>query len=305
MPFDITILGSNSAIPAHGRHPSAQVIHHKNDYFLVDCGEGTQMRMSTFGIKRMRIEHIFISHLHGDHFFGLIGLITTYNLLKRIDDLHIYSHADLEKIIEQQLLLSQTKLVFKIHYHVIKLNSSEVIFENDNLTVSTFPLNHRIPCSAFIFKEKAGVRKILKAEIDKHNIDNKHLQAIKSGMDYVTNDGLKIPNNQLTVAGPAPRTYAYVSDTTPLAEIIPIVRQSDLLYHEATFRMIDTTRAAETYHSTTVQAATIAQQADVKKLLIGHFSAKHKSTDLPMLLQEAQAIFSPTFLAEEGVCFEI
>lgn len=306
MTFSVTILGSNSAIPVHGRHPSAQVINIHDQLFLVDCGEGTQMRMNEFKIRRSRIHQVFISHLHGDHYFGLIGLINSYHLLKRHEPLHIYAPAGMKEIIDVQLKLSGTVLVYELFFHLIDASSSRLIFENDIAEVFTIPMNHRIECCGFLFHEKKGLRKLIPEKVQQHAIPQAYYHTLKEGNDYITQDGnppQRIKNEVLTLPPHPSRAYACCSDTLFNDKIIPIVQGADLLYHEATFMNDSASRAAITFHSTTLQAAEIAKKADVKKLLIGHFSAKYEI--LQPVLEEAQQIFKETMLAEEGKTFSI
>ncbi len=304
MQMEVIVLGSSSATPAHGRHPSSQVFHLNNDYYLIDCGEGTQMQMQAYEIKRNRINHIFISHLHGDHFFGLIGLLTSYNLMKRQADLTIYAPADLREMILVQLKLTDCELSYALNFKPIQMEHA-IIFENQELTVETIPLNHRIACVGFVFREKPGERKIIKSQIDKYQIPISELPGIKKGNSFVTDRGIEISNELLTTAPKPCRSYAYISDTSYLPEIAPLLNGVDLLYHEATFGNANLQRAIETYHSTATQAALIAQAANVNELMIGHFSAKYKNEDLPELLEEAKAIFPNTKLAIEGTVVEI
>jgi len=297
MTFEVTILGSNSALPAHGRHPTSQVINHHEKHFLVDCGEGTQMRLSDLKIKRSKIEHIFISHLHGDHYYGLIGLITSYHLLQRQTPLHIFAPAGLKEILDTNFRYSQTHLVFDLVFHEVDCSKSVTIYENDELSVSTIPMNHRIPCCGFLFQEKKHLRKIIPEKLEQYRIPVSAIAGIKQGADFIS-DETKISNAELTLPPPLSRSYAFCSDTLFNQKIIPIVQGCDLLYHEATFMDEAGDRATQTFHSTTLQAGAIAQKAGVKKLLIGHFSAKY--TNLEQMVEEARTIFPKTELAIEG-----
>jgi ribonuclease Z len=303
MTFSVTILGSNSAIPVHGRHPSAQVINIHDQLFLVDCGEGTQMRMNEFKIRRSRIHQIFISHLHGDHYFGLIGLINSYHLLKRQEPLHIYAPAGMQEIIEVQLKNSRTEIAYELLFHTIDASTNKKIFENDIVEVYTIPMNHRIECCGFFFREKKGLRKLLPEKLQQHEIPQAYYNALKQGDDYIKKDGSIIKNDELTLAPQPSHTYACCSDTLFNEQIIPIISGADLLYHETTFMNDSAARAVITFHSTTLQAAEIAKKANVKKLLIGHFSAKYES--LQPVLEEAQQVFKETVLAEEGKTFSV
>lgn len=303
MTFSVTILGSSAATFTSNRNPSAQILNIHEHLFLIDCAEGTQIQLKKYHIKFNRINHIFISHLHGDHFFGLIGLIFTFHLLGRKNKLHIYADPKLKEIIDIQLKASNTKLVYPLIFHAINHNISEIIFEDDILTVKTFPLEHHIPTSGFLFKEKQGKRNIRKEILALEKIPYKEFDKIKNGADYINNDGKIYKNEDITLNPPKPRSYAYCSDTKYFEPIIPHIAKADLLYHEATFMKDKAANAAEKFHSTTTDAATIAKKAKVKKLLIGHFSARYD--DLKPMLEEAKTIFPNTYLAEEGKTFDI
>jgi ribonuclease Z len=303
MEFKITILGSNSAIPTLKRNPTAQLINHNQKIFLIDCGEGTQMQLRRYRLKLQRISRIFISHLHGDHYFGLIGLISTMHLLGRNDELHVYAPEPLENILKIQLEASQTELNYPFHFHTIDPDANEVIYENEKLTVSTIPMNHRIPTCGFLFREKQGNRKLLKEKISELNIPVEKLLPIKKGEDFLDEEGNLHKNEMLTAEPCRARTYAYCSDTKYHEPIIPIVKDVDLLYHEATFLHDRADGAAEKYHSTAIEAATIAKKAGVKKLMIGHFSNRYENAD--ELLEEARSVFENTFLAAEGKAFDL
>jgi ribonuclease Z len=303
MEFKITILGSNSAIPTLKRNPTAQIINHNQKIFLIDCGEGTQMQLRRYHLKLQRISQIFISHLHGDHYFGLIGLISTMHLLGRNDELHVYGPEQLEDILKIQLEASQTELNYPFHFHSIDPAVNEVIFENEKLTVSTIPMNHRVPTCGFLFREKPGNRKLIKEQINELKIPVEHLMKIKKGEDFVDENGFVHKNDSLTSEPYPVRSYAYCSDTKYHEPVIPIVSNVDLLYHEATFLHDRADAAAEKYHSTAVEAATIAKKARVKKLMIGHFSNRYENAE--ELLEEARSVFENTFLATEGKAFEL
>lgn len=303
MNFDLTILGNNSAIPAYDRHPTAQLLNVNEKLYLIDCGEGTQIRFNDLKIKRSKINHIFISHLHGDHFFGLFGLINSYHLLNRDKTLHLYGPANLIIMIEDQLKYSGTTLKYELVFHPIDFNGSNLIMENDDITVETIMMKHRIPCTGFLFKEKPVGRKIIPEKLDEYKIDYSSIEDIKNGKDYKDADGKIIPNSELTNDPLPPRSYAYCSDTAYNEEIIPLIKGVDLLYHESTFEKSLESKAIDTYHSTTVQAATLAKKAEVKQLIIGHFSAKYK--ELEPLLKEAKMVFKNTTLAEEGITFSV
>ncbi len=304
MKFELTILGSNSALPTSKRFPTAQVLNVLERFFLIDCGEGTQIQLKKFRVPMSRINHIFISHLHGDHFFGLIGLISTFSLQGRTNELHIYAHSKLEKIIRFQLETLESKLSYKLVFHNIFGKEVQTLFEDEALTVESFPLRHGvIPCAGFLFKERERPRHLKKDMLDFYQIPIKARHGIKMGADYLTDQGVLIPNIKLTIEASKPRSYAFCTDTAYFPRIVPIINKVDLLYHEATFLKDDAKRAKSTYHSTAEQAAKIAEEAKVGKLLIGHFSARFH--DLSGHLSEAQEVFSNTSLAEDGCVFEI
>lgn len=303
MGFSVTILGSNSAIPSNGRHPTAQVLSIKDHLILIDCGEGTQLRLAHFEIKIHKIEQIFISHLHGDHFLGLVGLITSYNLSQRQKPLTVFGPKGLEEIVHLQLKYSDTTLRYDLKFVEVVPENGKVIFSNDLYEVTTVKLNHRIPCSGFIFKEKNTDRKILKEALAEYKIPVEVIPALKKGTDLTMPDGTIIPNHIVTADPPRERSYAFCTDTSYLEEIIPFIKGVDLLYHEATFTSDLHERAKETFHTTAKEAGIIAQKAEVKKLVVGHFSGRYRELD--MLLKEAKSQFSNTELAIEGACFEV
>ena len=295
MNFELRILGSNSATPAHGRHLSAQVLTIGTDVFLIDCGEGTQFQMLKYKVKRQKIKHIFISHLHGDHIFGLIGLLMTYDLTGRTKPLHLYSPAGLQAIIEIQL---NDAPKFPLHFHVTDPSVSTVLFENSRVEVTSIPLVHRAPCHGFLFTEKQQTANILKEKIAAYQIPYQAIGAIKAGANYTLKDGRVIPHEALTQAPAAVRKFAYCSDTMYTEAILPLIKGVDLLYHEATFMHDLLPLAEKTMHSTAEQAATIAKKAKAKQLILGHFSSRYY--DLNPLLEEAKAIFEATTVVEEG-----
>ncbi len=303
MVFSVTILGSNSAIPTIKRNPTSQLVNHNERFFMIDCAEGTQLQLRKNRIKIQRINHIFISHLHGDHFFGLIGLISTMHLLGRKKELHIYAPPPLEEIIDIQLKASQTELVYPLLFHPINPDLVDVIYEDERLTISTIPLDHRIPTCGFLFKEKKGKRKLKKEVISSLNIPVKEFANLKNGADFVDSNGAVMKNNKLTDDPYPVRSYAYCSDTGYNENIIPIIKKADLLYHEATFTQDKVEVAREKYHSTAVDAATIAKKAKVKNLIIGHFSTRYESSE--QLLEEAMAVFKQTIAASDGKTIHI
>jgi ribonuclease Z len=303
MIFEVSILGSSSATPIYQRHPTAQVLNIHERFFLVDCGEGTLIQLNRYKIKFHRINHIFISHLHGDHYLGVLGLLSTMHLQGRTIPMHLYCPPPLKEIIEIQLKYSETVLRFPIIYHLTDNKKSEVIFDDEDLEISTIILNHRIPCTGFLFKEKKRNRKLVKEQLQRYNVPVSVYQQLKNGQDYITEEGKVIANSILTVEPRKPRSYAFCSDTSYTETILPFVKEVDLLYHEATFLSDKEERAKETFHSTAAQAATIAKKANVARLIIGHFSARYKN--LYPLLDEAKEVFPDTTLAMEGDVFSI
>lgn len=304
MGFSVTIIGSNSAIPAHGRHPSAQLVTVQDKSYLIDCGEGTQMRMQELNIRQSRINHIFISHLHGDHYFGLIGLISSFHLLKRNKPLHIYAPKELLPIINCQLEAGQTNLSYELVFHPLNPVGSERIFENEDITVDTIVLKHRIDCLGFLMKEKERERKIIKEKLEEFHIPFDLVPDLKKGMDVTDSEtGKIISNSTLTTDPLRARSYAYCSDTAYNEDMLEQIEGVDLVYHDCTFADESRQRAADTFHSTTKQAALIAKKANAKQLLIGHFSSKYEN--LQGLLTEAKEIFPDTLLAIEGRVVEI
>jgi ribonuclease Z len=299
MVFSVTVLGSSSALPTSNRYLTAHVLNVDERFFLVDCGEGTQFQLRKYKARLSRLNHIFITHLHGDHMFGLPGLISTFNLLGRKQELHLYAHTDLEKILTQFLSHFFTHLDFKIVFHTLNQSTKEIIYEDSRMTVESFPLKHRIPTCGFLFREKPRLKNIRKEMIDYHKIPVREIINIKKGDDFITAEGLMIPNSSLTFEQEPTRSYAFCSDTAYFEDILPILQNVDLLYHEATFSDEDTERATETLHSTASQAATIAKLSNAKKLMIGHFSARYK--DIAPLVQQASKIFPDTQAATEGL----
>lgn len=299
--FGITILGNNSALPAFDRHPTAQIVTLNDHLFLIDCGEGTQMQISRYKIKRSKINHIFISHLHGDHYFGLIGLLTSMSLLGREHDLHLFAPKGLDEIIALQLQVAATKLSFKLHFNVLEKEGT--IVTHHKYQVDCFSTKHRIECWGFIIKEKKAPRKIDKEKVLQHEIPTAYYDSLKMGNDYQTKNGIVIKNELVTIANSPSKSYAFCADTIFDETLINKVKNVDILYHETTYLKNLHERAALRFHSTTEQAATIALKANVKQLLIGHFSSKYETIDV--FLNEAQAIFANTALAVEGVSFRV
>lgn len=304
MTFEVTILGSSSATPAYNRNPSAQLLNINEKHYLIDCGEATQNQLNRFKLRSSRINHIFITHLHGDHYLGLVGLISSMHLAGRTADLYIFSPEGLQEIVELQLKTSQTQLRFPLHFQVLDAEKSARIFENEEITVDTIILNHRIPCTGFLFKEKKRPRKINKAALEQYEIGSEHIPLLKLGNDYTDpKTGKHIPNVELTFDSARPRSFAYCSDTIYNESFLEQIKGVDLLYHEATFTHEFLERAEETFHTTAKQAGMIAQKAAAKQLVIGHFSARFK--ELQPLLEESRVEFAATDLAIEGHSFSV
>ena len=303
MALNLTILGSSGALPAIGRFPTSQYLEIQNRHFLIDCGEGAQIQLARIQISIHKIDHIFISHLHGDHYLGLMPLLFSMHLHKRSSDLHLYSPPGLDEIITLHLKYSKSVLNYKIIFHPFTPTKVQMLFQDEALTVETIPLIHKLECAGFLFKEKTKPRRINKEKL----VDGMKLQQIaslKTGSDVLDDEGKLLYKNEDFTLSPRPSlSYAYCSDTAWNESMIDQITGIDLLYHEATFMQADVDKAVETKHSTTAQAAGIAKRAQVKKLIIGHFSARYK--DLNMLLHEAKAYFPNTELAIEGTTFTL
>nr|MBS0036902.1 ribonuclease Z [Saprospiraceae bacterium] len=303
MDFKVRILGSNSALPAYGRHPSAQVLKYRDDIFLIDCGEGTQMRMDEAGVKKNRIKQIFISHLHGDHFFGLFGLLQSYNLMHRSEPLQVIAPLGIKEVVECILNITGNPLNYPLE--LLELNHVGVkqIFENRQLTVTAFPLEHRVPTYGYIFGEKKGKRNLDGALLDEYGVPGEEREKIRAGADYITSSGKVIKASAFVVEEEPARKYAYCSDTRPFEAQKEILTGVTTLYHEATFLEEDRERAEKTMHTTSLQAALLALKVGVKKLIVGHFSSRYK--DIDTIREEASTVFKETYAAEEGEVFDI
>ena len=298
MSFELTILGSNSALPTSNRYPTAQVLDVPGRCFLIDCGEGTQIQLRRNRISFSKIRHIFISHLHGDHFYGLVGLLSTMNLLGVKSDVHIYAPSELKTLIQPQLDFIRGEMSIKPVFHPLNLKKPQTVFENKNIEILSFPVKHSIPTVGFLFREKPKQANIKKEMIAAYNIPLAKIREIKAGADFETEDGRIIQNENLTTPPPKPKSYAFCTDTAfhpPIAEIINGV---DLLYHEATFLEELKDLAEKTLHSTARQAAEMAKLSKASKLLIGHFSSRFKN--LEDFKTEAREVFKNTELAIEG-----
>ncbi len=303
MNWSVKILGSSSATPTGDRNPSAQVLNCDDKLFLIDCGEGTQMQMRKYKVKFQRIDHIFISHLHGDHYLGLAGLLFTYHLFGRTKELHVYANAELQEIIAMQLHASNTTLLYPLKFHDLPEGKPANIYEDKKVSVSCFPLLHRVPTHGFLFRQKYPERNIIPEKIKELDIPVSQVAGIKKGNDFVDKKGLLHPNAELTFEPPPAKMYAYCSDTGFYPKIVPYIKNASLLYHEATFMHDMQASADEKQHSTTLQAAGIAKKAQVNKLLIGHFSARYE--ELSGVLDETRSVFSDSELAVEGCSYLI
>lgn len=303
MKIELTILGSNSATPAFGRNQSSQILNVNETLYLIDCGEGTQLQLNKYGIKRNKIGYIFISHLHGDHYLGLIGLLSSMHLSGRKEEISIFGPPELKELIDLHLKLSQSELRYPLYFNPTQGKMEGLILENKDLKVYSFPLNHRIPCTGFRFNEKEGLRRMNKERIDGLKIPPIYFPLIKQGDSFQSADGQIFSSEDLTIPPRVPRSYAYCSDTLYSEAYFPFIQNVDLLYHEATFMEDMLERAIETHHSTAIQAAKVAKAVHSKKLIIGHFSARYRNLD-PLLL-ESKTIFEETYLAIEGSEFKI
>jgi len=297
--LSVTILGNNSALPAHNRHPTAQVLQATDHYMLIDCGEGTQMQMSTYKIKRNKINHIFISHLHGDHYFGLIGLLNSLALNNRTNDLHIYAPEKLQSVIRLQMEVSGSDFPFRLYFY--DLEKEGIIFEDKKLSVECFKVNHRIECWGFLFREKKNLRKIDIEKANQHNVPTTFFENLHRGEDFKNAQNELIENEMLTIAAELPKSYAYCADTAFYEPIAEKIKGVDLVYHESTYLDDDSKKAGARFHSTSKQAAAIAKKAGAKKLLLGHFSSKYETLD--KFKSEACEVFENTEIAEEGACY--
>ncbi|UVQ04161.1 ribonuclease Z [Bacteroides fragilis] len=301
--FELHILGCGSALPTTRHFATSQVVNLRDKLFMIDCGEGAQMQLRKSRLKFSRLNHIFISHLHGDHCFGLMGLISTFGLLGRTAELHIHSPKGLEELLTPMLNFFCHTLAYKVIFHEFDTRQTSVVYEDRSMTVTTIPLQHRIPCCGFLFAEKVRPNHIIRDMVDFYKVPVYELNRIKNGSDYVTPEGEVIANTRLTRPSDPPRKYAYCSDTIFRPEIVKQLSGVDLLFHEATFAESELARAKETYHTTAAQAARIALEAGVRQLVIGHFSARYE--DESILLKEASAVFPNTILAKENLCISL
>jgi ribonuclease Z len=298
MKFEVTILGSSSATPVYNRNPTAQLLNCNEKFYLIDCGEGTQQQLIKYGFKASKIDNVFISHLHGDHYFGLIGLLSSLHLNGRVKPIKIFAPEPLQEILALQFKYSETVIRYPIEFVVTQANESVQIFENADLVVDSFVLNHRIPCTGFKFTQKKRLRKLIVEKLEEEQIDIEYYPLLKRGVDLNLPDGRVILNKDYTTDSDTPKKYGYCSDTLFDETYFKNIADCDLLYHEATFlhEMLD--RANITHHTTALQAGEIAKMTGAAKLLIGHFSSRYKT--LQPLLDEAKSVFENTELAIEG-----
>jgi ribonuclease Z len=298
----LTILGCYAATPRTFTNPTSQVLEIRNRLFLIDCGEGTQVQLRKNKIRFSKINHIFISHLHGDHFYGLVGLVSTFMLLGRASDLHIYGPKGIKEIITLQLRLSNSWTNYGLFFHELESLTSEIIFEDEKVVVKTIPLSHRVYTNGFLFQEKIGDRKLNLDAVQNFEIDKCYYQKIKNGKDIILDDGTTIENSKLTFEPIPAKSYAFCSDTSYDESIVPIIENADILYHESTFLQKEEILAAKTMHSTAKDAATIALKANVKHLVLGHYSTRYES--IALFKEEAETIFPNVLLGDDGASFE-
>lgn len=304
IPMQLTILGSSSASPTSKRYPTAQVLEYRGRFFLIDCGEGTQMQLRKYRVKFSRIDHIFISHLHGDHYFGLIGLLSTFALTDRKKDLHIYAHSELPNLLKPQLDQLELEKMYRIVWHPISFKSQQVLYDDASFEIKSFPVVHRVSCCGFRFQEKPSqFLNLKKGMVEFYEIPIHLIQGIKKGDDFETPEGKIIPNARLTEKPKALRSYSFCTDTKPDPKYFDAIKDSTLLYHEATFDAKRVDMAKQTFHTTTHQAAEVAKKVGAKKLIIGHYSARHH--DERILLNEVKTIFENSDAAIEGKVFDI
>ncbi len=299
----LTILGCYAATPRTLSNPTSQVLEVKNRVFLIDCAEGTQVQLRKSKVKFSKINHIFISHLHGDHFYGLVGLISTFMLLNRESDLHVYGPKGIKEIILLQLRASGSFTGYNLYFHELESKQSEIIFEDNRVVVKTIPLKHRVYTNGFLFQEKNIERKLNIEAVEQYEIDKLYFNKIKYGGDITLENGTVIPNSELSFDPQPSKSYAFCSDTVYDESIIPIIENVDYLYHESTFLESEAHLSEKTMHSTAKQAATIALKANVKHLILGHFSTRYG--DISLFQKEAQTIFENTLLADDGKEFDM
>lgn len=301
--FAVTILGNNSALPTLDRHPTAQVVTCNDSLLLVDCGEGTQVQIARYKIRRSRLKYIFISHLHGDHYFGLIGLINTLSLLGRQDPLYLFGPPELEQILRLQMECAATTLQFEMQFTPLLPENQGIIVNDKELQVSYFATQHRIPCYGFVFDMQKRKRRIIPEQARAYEIPAAYFSQLAEGADYQRKDGTLVKNDWVTLPPVPGKKYVYCADTKFTEDLLPFVHKADLIYHETTYLHNLAERAAERFHSTSVQAATLAANGEAKRLIIGHFSSKY--TELTPFLEECRPVFPNTDLALEGATYLI
>lgn len=302
--FEVHILGCGSALPTLRHNPSSQLINFREKLFMIDCGEGTQVAFRRSRQKFSRLSHIFISHLHGDHIFGLIGLLSTLSLAGRTAPLQLYAHAELEQLLTPWLKFFCKGIEFEVVFHALPTdNCSHLIYEDRSIAVHTLPLQHRVPCCGFLFREKPLLPHIRRDMIDYLHIPSYEINRIKGGADWTDGEGTVWKYEQLVTPADKARSYAYCSDTAPNPSLIPLLKNADVLYHESTFCQDNKARAAETMHSTALDAAHIAAEAQVGRLVLGHYSSRYD--DEECFKAEASTIFPNCILAKEGLVINI
>ena len=303
-PFRVHILGCGSALPTLRHMSSMQVVECRGKLFMVDCGEGAQVQLRRSGLSFEKLGHIFITHLHGDHCFGLIGIISTFGLLGRLATLHIHAPEELRPMLQAQLdMFLNYDIGYKVEFHGVDTKKQQVIYEDRSLTIETIPLNHRMPCAGYLFREKPYLPHIRREMIDLYSIPVSQINNIKAGQDYTLTDGTVIPHEKLVTPADAPRSYAYCSDTRYMPELHKVVKGVNTLYHESTYAQDKKDGAEKYFHSTAQQAAMVARDAQVGKLLLGHYSARYN--DETILLKEAQEVFQNTYLTDEMKVFDV
>lgn len=302
-PFRVHVLGCGSALPTLRHFPSTQVVECRGKLFMVDCGEGAQLQMRRMGLSFTKLGHIFISHIHGDHCFGLIGMISTFGLLGRTARLHVYGPAALGTILDIEMKTFCHDLGYEVEFHAIDTTCQKVIYEDRSLTVETVPLEHRLPCCGYLFREKPTLPHIRREMIECYEIPVSQIQNIKNGKDYVMPDGTVVPNERLVLAADSPRSYAYCSDTRYMPQLATVLKGVSTIYHESTYGEDEIAMAEKYYHSTARQAGMVARDAQVGKLLLGHFSSRYHEEEI--LLDEARNVFENSFLACENKYFDV
>ncbi|RLD47869.1 MAG: ribonuclease Z [Bacteroidetes bacterium] len=301
--FNVTILGNGSAVPTATQHPSSQIVRLSEEQFMIDCGEGAQMQMIKYKIKHRKLNHLFVSHLHGDHYFGLFGLVATFHLFGREESLNIYAPSDLQKLLEHQLRVSKTDLRFNLNFHPLEDYKSTPLFVSGDYEVTIFPLYHRMPTWGVKIRKQDNELRVDKDFVAQYSPSIDQIISIKKGADYMTESGKVLKNKEITLPVRSDKIYVYCSDTVFNEHVIEHAKGADLLYHEATFDSSMQNAAKDKYHSTSVDAATVAKKAGVGKLLLGHYSARFD--DLTELLLQARAVFPNTLLSEEGQTYSI